>query len=181
MAEAMDDRTLVEALRRGDPQAPRLLIERYQGVVFGLCMRMLRHRHDAEDVAQESFLRALRGVRGFDGERPLRPWLLGIAANRCRTALSRRARRPAPTEAAEECVDHRPAVADPDDLATELEAAVARLRHDYRMVFVLYHEQGLPYDEIALALDRPVGTIKTWLHRARAELAAHLARRGVGC
>lgn len=176
----MDDRTLVEALRRGDPQAPRLLIEQYQGVVFGLCMRMLRHRQDAEDVAQESFLRALRGVKGFDGERPLRPWLLGIAANRCRTALGKRSRRPAPAESAEECVDPRPGLADPDDLATELGAAVGRLRDDYRMVFVLYHEQGLPYDEIARALARPVGTIKTWLHRARAELADDLARRGVG-
>src|SRR3954447_18427373 len=92
--EPVDDRALVEALRSGDPQAPRLLIEQFQGVLFGLCLRMMGHRHDAEDVMQEVFLRALRGVHGFDGERPLRPWLLGIAANRCRTALARRARRP---------------------------------------------------------------------------------------
>ena len=95
----MDDRALVEALRAGDPRAPGLLIDRYQGVIFGLCLRMMGHRHDAEDVMQETFLRALRGVSGFDGGRPLRPWLLGIAANRCRTALSRRGRRPATVEA----------------------------------------------------------------------------------
>ena len=177
----MDDRDLVEALRAGDPQAPRLLVERFQGVVFGLCLRMMGHRHDAEDVMQEVFLRALRGVSGFDRERPLRPWLLGIAANRCRTALSRRGRRPAPAESAEDCVDPRAGPDDPDDLAGELERGLARLRPEYRMVVALYHEQGLPYEEIARTVGRPVGTVKTWLHRARAELADYLNRRGVRC
>jgi RNA polymerase sigma factor (sigma-70 family) len=177
----MDDRGLVEALRGGDPQAPRLLIERFQGVVFGLCLRMMGHRQDAEDVMQDAFLRALRSVAGFDGNRPLRPWLLGIAANRCRTALSRRSRRPGLVEDAETCVDHRPGLTDPDDLAGELERGLARLRPEYRLVFALYHEQGLPYDEIAKTVRRPVGTVKTWLHRARAELAEYLSRRGVHC
>ncbi len=175
----MDDRDLVEALRAGDPQAIRLLVDRFQGVVFGLCVRMLRHRHDAEDVAQETFVRALRGIGGFDGLRPLRPWLLGIAANRCRTALSRRSRRPSPIDSLEDRVDPRPGLADPDDLAGELARALAQLRPDYRLVFTLYHEQNLTYDEIAQVTRRPIGTIKTWLHRARAELATHLADRGI--
>ena len=177
----MDDRALVEALRRGDPEAPRRLIERYQGVVFGLCVRMMGHRHDAEDVMQETFVRALRGIAGFDGDRPLRPWLLRIAANRCRTALSHRARQPAIVESGEERVDHRPGLADPDDLAGELERALDRLRPEYRTVFVLFHEQNLAYEEIGEAIGRPIGTVKTWLHRARAELAEHLSRRGVRC
>jgi RNA polymerase sigma factor (sigma-70 family) len=177
----MDDRTLVEALRSGDPQAPRLLIERFQGVVFGLCIRMLGHRQDAEDVMQETFVRALRGIPGFESERPLRPWLLGIAANRCRTALSRRARRPTVVEAPEERADHRAGLADPDDLTGELERALGRLRPEYRLVFTLFHEQSLAYEEISQSMGRPVGTIKTWLHRARAELAEHLSRRGVHC
>lgn len=177
----MEDRALIEALRSGDPQAPRLLIERFQGVVFGLCLRMMGHRHDAEDVMQETFIRALRGIVGFDVERPVRPWLLGIAANRCRTALGRRSRRPGLTETSEDRVDHRPGVADPDDLAGELERALDQIRPEYRVVFALFHEQHLAYDEIALALGRPIGTVKTWLHRARAELAEHLSRRGVRC
>ena len=78
----MDDRALVDALRLGDPQAARALVERFQGVVFCLCARMMGHRQDAEDVAQDVFLRAFRAIGGFDRERPLRPWLLGIAANR---------------------------------------------------------------------------------------------------
>lgn len=177
----MDDRALVEALLAGDQHAPRLLVERYQVVIFALCFRMMGHRQDAEDVAQETFVRALRGVAGFDPDRPIRPWLLGIAANRCRTALGKRGKRPGLTESAKEYVDHRPGLADPDDLASELHQALDRLRPEYRMVFNLFHEQNLTYEDIAQALGRPVGTVKTWLHRARAELADHLNRRGVIC
>jgi RNA polymerase sigma-70 factor (ECF subfamily) len=177
----IDDRALVEALLAGDPAAPRRLVERFQSEVFALCYRMMGHRQDAEDAAQETFVRALRGIGGFDSGRPFRPWLLGIAANRCRTALTRRSRRPGPTDSVESCVDHRPALSDPDDLAGELARAIDRLRPEYRTVFTLFHEQNLPYEEIAQAIHRPVGTVKTWLHRARAELAGHLNRRGVGC
>jgi RNA polymerase sigma factor (sigma-70 family) len=179
----MDDPALVEALRSGDPQAPRLLIERFQGVVFGLCYRMMNHQQDAEDVAQETFVRALRSMARFDAGRPIRPWLLEIAANRCRTALARRARRPilAPADSVADRADPRAAVADPDDLAGELEQALRDLRPEYRLVFVLFHEQNLMYEEIAQAISRPVGTVKTWLHRARSQLAENLSRRGVTC
>ncbi len=178
----MDDPALVESLRAGDPQAPGLLVDRYQGIVFGLCYRMMGHRQDAEDAAQEAFVRALRSIAGFDPRRPLRPWLLEIAANRCRTALARRARRPcAGSSTIEDRPDPRPPLADPDDLAGELERGLAALRSEYRLVFTLFHEQNLSYEEIALALSRPVGTIKTWLHRARAQLADDLSRRGVHC
>ena len=178
---AMDDAALVEALRSGDPQAPRLLIERYQGAVYGLCYRMLNHKQDAEDVVQETFIRALRSMAGFDSARPLVPWLLEIAANRCRTALGRRGRMPvlALVDPAHEPIDPRGGPADPDDLAGELERALDGLRPEYRLVFVLYHSQHLSYDEIALVVTRPVGTVKTWLHRARAELAEELSRRGI--
>jgi RNA polymerase sigma-70 factor (ECF subfamily) len=179
----MDDPALVEALQSGDPEAPRLLVERYQGIIFGLCYRMMSHRQDAEDVAQETFLRAFRAILGFDADRPLRPWLLEIAANRCRTSLARRARRPRSVTAAplEDQVDPRLVPADPDDLIGELERGIGGLRPDYRLVFVLFHEQNLSYEEIARAISRPVGTIKTWLHRARAQLAHDLSRRGVRC
>jgi RNA polymerase sigma factor (sigma-70 family) len=178
----MDDPALVEALRAGDPQAPRLLIEQYQGVVFGLCYRMMNHQQDAEDVAQETFVRALKSMAGFDAARPIRPWLLEIAANRCRTALVRRSRRSflSLAEPAAELVDNRAGLADPDDLTGELDRALTALRTDYRLVFVLFHEQNLSYEEIARVVTRPVGTVKTWLHRARAELADYLSRRGVG-
>src|SRR5262249_12645536 len=126
-------------------------------------------------------VRALRGIGGFDAGRPVRPWLLGIAANRCRTALAKRGKRPGLAESAEDRVDHRPGLADPDDLAGELARALERLRPDSRTVFCLFHDQNRPYEETAQVVNRPVGTVKTWLHRARAELAAHLTRRGVSC
>ncbi len=171
------DQALVAALKARDPEAPRRLVERFQAVVFALCRRMLAHEHDAEDVVQETFLRALRGVAGFDSSRPLRPWLLGIAANRCRTALSRRGRRPVPVAQIDDRPDPRPTSS--GDLADELERALRLLRPEYRLVFVLFHEQELSYEAIAESLGRPVGTIKTWLHRARGELAAELGSRGL--
>jgi RNA polymerase sigma factor (sigma-70 family) len=179
----IEEPELIAALQSGDEQAPRLLVERFQGVVFGLCFRMLAHRQDAEDTTQETLVRALRAIHGFDPGRPLRPWVLGIAVNRCRTLISSRSRRysiSAPL-ATHEPTDPRPGLADSDDLAGELERALAGLRPEYRLVFALYHEQGLAYEEIAVSVSRPVGTVKTWLHRARAQLANELSRRGVKC
>ncbi len=146
--------------------------------MFGLCVRLLRHRHDAEDVTQEVFLRVFRGLEGWDPSRPLRPWVMSIAVNRCRTHLAARPRRP-------ECVDflHETLAGPPDDdsveLVREIRAALEDLRLEYRTVFVLFHEQGQPYEEIAQALRRPVGTVKTWLHRARHELLTRLRERGM--
>ncbi len=82
-------------------------------------------------------------------------------------------------ELAEDQVDPRPPATDAEDLAGELERALALLRPEYRAVFVLFHEQQLSCEEIALAVARPVGTVKTWLHRARAQLARDLGRRGI--
>jgi RNA polymerase sigma-70 factor (ECF subfamily) len=142
---------------------------------------MLNHQQDAEDVVQETFIRALRAMAGFDSSRPISPWLLEIAANRCRTALGRRTRQPAVALAdrAKELTDPRGEHADPFDLAGELERAIEGLRPEYRLVFVLFHSQHLSYDEIADIVTRPVGTVKTWLHRARAQLADELVRRGI--
>jgi RNA polymerase sigma factor (sigma-70 family) len=178
-----DDATLVRRCLRNDPAAVRALVERFQGGVYGLCVRMLGHRHDAEDVSQEVFLRVFRSLRRWDPTRPLQPWVLGIAANRCRTWLARAARRPEPVDyLADTAADPRsecPAADDAPELARELAVALAALRPDYRTAFVLFHEHGRSYEAIAAALRRPVGTVKTWLHRARLELLDALRRRGM--
>jgi RNA polymerase sigma factor (sigma-70 family) len=173
-----EDAALVRRCLRGDAQAVRTLIEQFQAEVFGLCVRMLRHRHDAEDVTQEVFLRIFRSLRGWDATRPLRPWILSIAVNRCRTWLSQRSRRPETVDYLQEVAAGPPAD-DAAELASEIAAAVAELRHEYRAAFVMFHEQGRPYEDIALVLERPVGTIKTWLHRARMEVLDRLRRRGM--
>jgi RNA polymerase sigma-70 factor (ECF subfamily) len=154
------------------------LVDRFRGQVFGLCYRMLGHRQDAEDVTQESFVRALRSLANWDSRRDFLPWLLAIAGNRCRTALASRRRLPKPSFEVEELPDASSLRVE-RHLGEEVSLALARLRDEYRQAFVLFHEQQLTYTEIAEALDCPVGTVKTWVHRARRELADHLRRRGV--
>jgi RNA polymerase sigma-70 factor (ECF subfamily) len=173
---AADDRKLVRRCLAGDSDAIRALVECYQGPVYGFCYRIVRHRHDAEDITQEVMLRAIRHLGHWDGQRPLRPWILAIAANRCRTHLARQSRRPVPTEHVAEIADERKPEHD-RDLVGELELALAGLRPEYRMVVTMFHEQELAYEEISSAIGRPIGTVKTWLHRARAELARRLVRQ----
>jgi RNA polymerase sigma factor (sigma-70 family) len=176
-----DDATLVRRCLRDDPAAVRALVERFQGPVYGLCVRLLAHRHDAEDVTQEVFVRVFRSLRRWDRARPLQPWVLAIAANRCRTWLARRARRPEPVDyLADVAADpHAGPADDAGELAREVTRALADLRPDYRTAFVLFHERNQSYETIAAVLDRPVGTVKTWLHRARLELLDALRRRGM--
>jgi RNA polymerase sigma-70 factor (ECF subfamily) len=163
---------------RGRADAFRELVERFQGEVFGLCARMLGHRHDAEDVTQEVFARVARSLSRWDRTRPLRPWVMTIAVNRCRTWLGRRVNRPEPVDYLHDLPD-RPAEGPPAELVDTIRGSVDGLRDEYRLVFVLFHEQGQSYDEIATAVGRPVGTVKTWLHRARAQVLADLKKAGL--
>jgi len=174
----VSDAALVRRCLRGDPDATRELVERFQGDVFGLCVRLLRNQHDAEDVAQEVFLRVFRSLNRWDASRPLKPWVLGITVNRCRTAMGKRAKGPELADYLHETADHRPSD-DSTELAREIRGAVDELREDYRAVFVLFHEHGQAYEEIAEAIERPVGTVKTWLHRARVEVLERLRSRGL--
>jgi RNA polymerase sigma-70 factor (ECF subfamily) len=173
-----EEQELVVRCRAGDESACREFVDRYQALVYGVCMRILGDRHEAEDVAQEVFLRALRNLDRWDPSRPLRPWLLTITTNRCRTHLGRRRRRAAEGTCLENVPDRRESEHDAAELRTAIYTALEQLRASYRQVFLLFHEQGLGYDEIACLLNRPVGTLKTWLHRARKELLAILRRRG---
>ncbi len=174
-----DVRELVDRSLRGDQSAMLMLVDLYRGQVFGLCYRMLRHRQDAEDVAQETFVRALRSLHRWDCEREFLPWLLAIAGNRCRTLLSSRMRQPATSSLVEHLSDNALEHAEARNLAEEVELALGTLRAEYRQAFLLFHQHELSYAEISAALDCPLGTVKTWVHRARRELITKLAQRGV--
>lgn len=178
MSVSAEDALLVRRCLRGDAQAVQTLVERFQPEVFGLSVRLLHQRQDAEDVTQEVFLRVFRSLRRWDPARPLKPWIMGITVNRCRTWLTQRARRPELVEYLHETAV-APELDDAVELTREIQAAVRDLRIEYRTVFVLFHEQNQPYEEIAEALGKPVGTIKTWLHRARLEVLQQLRRRGM--
>jgi RNA polymerase sigma-70 factor (ECF subfamily) len=173
-----DDATLVQRCLRGDTVAIQARVEQLQAEVYAVCVRILNHRQDAEDVVQEVFLRVFRSLRRWDPSRPLRPWVVGIAVNRCRTWLSQRTRRPELADYLQDTAASPPAD-DSTELVQEIQAALEELRPEYRTVFVLFHEQGQPYELIAEELGRPVGTIKTWLHRARIEVLDRLRRRGM--
>jgi RNA polymerase sigma-70 factor (ECF subfamily) len=175
---ANDDPLLVRRSLRGDPAAMHALVERYQSDVFGLCVRVLHHRQDAEDVTQEVFLRVFRSLRRWDAARPLKPWIMTIAVNRCRTWLAQRARRPELADYLHETAAG-PKADDANELVQEIRTALAQLRDDYQIVFVMFHEHGLPLEDIARAIGKPVGTVKTWLHRARLEMLERLRRRGM--
>ena len=171
-------RTLVGHCLAGDQGAMLALVERFRGQVFGLCYRMLGQRQDAEDAAQETFVRVLKNLHRWDPGREFEPWLLAIAGNRCRTALSARKRRPVAEPTVELLADRAPDERPARHLAEEVHLALAGLRDDYRQAFLLFHEHELSYAEIAAAMEVPLGTIKTWVHRARRELIDALRQRG---
>jgi len=164
----------------GDATALRALVERFHRPVFAVCYRMVGHLQDAEDITQEVLVRAVRGLAGYDPARPLRPWVMAIAVNRCKTFLSRRANGIRTRVLVEDVPDKRPVPERDDELAEALHDALAALRPEYRAVVVMFYDQQMSLEEIGEAMGRPVGTIKTWLHRARRQLARLLSARGYG-
>ena len=154
-------------------------VDHFRGRIFGLCWRMLGQREDAEDMAQETFVRALKNLHRWDPTRQMEPWLLAIAGNRCRSLLAVRMRRPAPAPLIAEVAHERPDETAADNLGEAVRLALLQVRPEYREAFILFHEQELSYAEIAEAMQRPLGTVKTWIHRGRSELIERLRDRGV--
>ncbi len=178
------------AAARGDRQAFARLVDLHKRAVHGLCVRLLRDREEARDAAQESFARAWAALATYDPDQPFAPWVLRIARNHCLDVLRRRlpeAQRveldAAPGDGPEaELADDRAVRGDDAlerrELAGSLEQAVAALPPNYREVVHLFHVEHLSYREIAAALDVPIGTVMTWLHRARLRLKAALLAGG---
>jgi len=177
--QAAKIRAIVARCLAGESLAATELVDRFRQQVFGLAYRMLGQREDAEDVTQETFVRALRSLRSWDENRDFIPWLLAIAGNRCRTFLAAKSRRPKFASECDHLPDPAPSPAAVRTLAEEVELALSGIRTEYRQAFVLFHEQELSYSEIAQALGCPVGTVKTWVHRARRELIDRLRARDV--
>lgn len=181
---------LAVAASRGDKQAFGRLVDLHKRAVYGLCIRLLRHPEDARDAAQEAFVRAYASLATFDPTQPFAPWVLRIARNHCLDVGRRRGSRPPevaldadPEEGgARELPDpHTPRaddVIERRELAGSLAAAVAALPPNYREVVELFHVEHLSYKEIAATLDVPIGTVMTWLHRARARLKDALTAGG---
>lgn len=172
----LDEGTLVRLASQGRRPAFAALVRLHQGKVRGLLMRLCADRTLADDLAQEVFLRAYRGMVGFEGRASFGTWLYRIAYN---VYLNHRARvrdwgvLPADYDrraAAPEDVHSPPR----SDLRRDLESAIASLPERYRAVVVLYYLQDVSYPEISEILDLPLGTVKTHLHRAKRMLRAQL-------
>jgi len=180
---------LARAAAAGDRKAFARLVELTKRPVYGLCMRLLGDPEEARDAGQEAYLRAWSALATFDAAQPFAPWVMRIARNHCIDVVRRRlpARRKLELDA-EGDDEQRVELADPAaprgdeameraQLASALEAAVQVLPDRYREVVHLFHVEQMSYKEIAQAMEIPMGTVMTWLHRARAQLRAQLTQR----
>jgi RNA polymerase sigma-70 factor (ECF subfamily) len=171
----------VARLRAGDAGAFEDLVRRYQHRVFGVAVRMLASAAEAEEIAQEVFLRVHRSIGEFRGEARLSTWLYAIASRLCLNRLATADRR-RPREGDETLLrlpsstPDASAVLERGELEAALHEAIAGLPEDRRIVVVLRDLEGLPYDDIAAVLDLELGTVRSRLHRARLELKAKLER-----
>ena len=170
------ERELVERCRRGDEGAFQELVDRYKDLVFALIARTVQDRSRAEDLAQEVFLRIHRGLPYFRGEARLSTWIYRIVANVCVQDHARPAVPLAFDPIDEERTRARNAPSVPDrqfgdlELRDRLEKAIARLPANYRLLVAAHYLRGIQYEELAEALQLPLGTVKTQLHRAKQQL-----------
>jgi RNA polymerase sigma-70 factor (ECF subfamily) len=172
------DAELVARVWQGDEAAFEQLVLRHQRYVFNLAYRVLGDYAEAEDVTQEAFLRVWRGLSGFRGQARFTTWLYRIVHNLCLNRLPRLRRELLQIEPPEEILAN-PAPSPPDlfdarERLAFLHAQLDRLPEKYRLVLTLRYLQEFSYAEIAAALDVPMGTVKTHLHRARRLLRERL-------
>jgi len=173
------DLELVRRVQRGERAAFDLLVLRYQHKVVKLVARLLRDPAEAEDVAQEAFVKAFRAIGSFRGDSAFYTWLYRIAVNTARNAMASRQRRPLDyqadlSESEQTAVESRmrhgdtpEAVALSDEIHRTVNRAVADLPEDLRTAILLREVEGLSYEEIAQAMDCPVGTVRSRIFRAR--------------
>ena len=188
---ALSDQEVVALAREGREPAYRELIRRYKRPVFSLIFRMVRDRELAEDLTQETFVKALNAVESYRPEFKFSSWIFKIANNAAIDHLRRRELQTLSLEGAPNAVTPEAIEAtalqlrdrlenpleelEARELGGQIESAIARLRPEYRSCILLRHVEGRAYEEIAEILDLPLGTVKTYIHRARNELRASLA------
>ena len=189
----MTDLQLVEQALAGSEEAFGALVDRHERRVYNLLVRMLRNPALAEDLTQDTFLKAFTRLRSFDPAYKFSNWILKIAQNGAIDALRRRGPQEVSIDDSEAgetgsgggwLVDPKSGAAAAEvegaEVGRVLQAAMDRLRPEYRQVVILRYQEELGYEEIAEITGWPVGTIKSHLHRARAEMAEYLRGRGLG-
>ena len=179
LSDRQVDQLLVEKVQKGDSRAFDLLVLKYQNRIVNLVSRFVSDHSEAQDVAQEAFIKAYRAIERFRGDSAFYTWLYRIAINTAKNYLVSRSRRP-PTsdvdaqDAEQYSVDTR--LKDRDtpesellraEIATTISAAIEDLPEDLRSAIVLREMQGMSYEDIALTMDCPIGTVRSRIFRAR--------------
>ncbi|MBX3177808.1 MAG: RNA polymerase sigma factor [Candidatus Hydrogenedentes bacterium] len=166
----VSDLELVEQTRAGHTEAFSELVRRHQQMTYNLALRFMRDPVLAEDMAQEAFLKAFRLLKGFRGDSSFSTWLYRVTCSVCLTEIGRRKRRGevelTPAHVNQSAVEPPEA----SDLPENIRRCVTLLSGRYAEIVTLYYLKGISYDEIAAALDIPMGTLKTWMFRARKQL-----------
>jgi RNA polymerase sigma-70 factor (ECF subfamily) len=174
------DPHLVAKAREGDERAFRKIVERYHPMAYAVVRGALGDRWDVEDVVQEVFIKVYRGLSGFRGDAKLSTWVYTIARNEALNAARKRDPRSEPLEdvvlvAAEQ--------SRPDERYDEkarrehLERCLSELDEDFRVALELRYMGEMSYEEISEAMGLPLGTVKTYIHRAKIELRRVMARK----
>ncbi len=187
----LSDQEVVLMARAGREAAYRELIRRYERPIFALLFRMVRDRELAEDLSQETFIKALNAIESYRPEFKFSSWIFKIANNAAIDHLRRReldtlsldgsphAETPEAIQATALQIGARQEspldTVEAKELGGAIEIAIGRLRPEYRSCILLRHVDGRAYEEIAAMLDLPLGTVKTYIHRARNELRQALA------
>ena len=190
------DHDLVALARSGSEKAYRELLDRYQRPVFSLIYRMVRDRELAEDLAQETFVKVFNHIESFNPSYKFSSWIFKIASNLTIDSLRKKDLKTISldgsrhAETADEVEATRITVESPDEnpeefleakeLGQEIERAIGLLRPEYRTAILLRHVEGRPFEEFAEIMSIPLGTVKTYIHRARGELRETLAHLRIG-
>ncbi len=185
------DQDVVAWARDGADAAYRELLRRYERPVFSLIYRMVRDRELAEDLTQDTFIKVLNALDRYNPDYKFSSWVFKIANNATIDHLRRKELKTLSLEGAPQATtqDRIEATAlqlsasdespleelQARELGSQIEQAIEALRPEYRSCIILRHVEGRPYEEIADILDLPLGTVKTYIHRARHELKQALA------
>jgi RNA polymerase sigma-70 factor (ECF subfamily) len=186
MGEREIDQELVERVQRGDKKAFDLLVLKYQQRVANLISRYVRDQSETLDVTQEAFIKAYRALPNFRGDSAFYTWLYRIAINTAKNFIVAQGRRPPVSDVDAEMAEQLDVgsrlkenatpenVLLQDELARTVKQAVDDLPQDLRTAITLREMEGLSYEEIAKAMECPVGTVRSRIFRARAAIDARL-------
>jgi len=176
-----EDGRLISQIRQGNILALKALYEKYKGQVYRTALAITRDREAAEDILQDCFLKVYTYIDKLDGSLPLSPWLHRVTVNLSYNWANKRRRWLQPLE---EVIDHLiesprtlpESTLERGELRYAIQAAIASLSFEHRVVIVLFYLNGFSLNEIAYVLDCPVGTVKSRLHYARRNLRRKLER-----